>query len=348
MRVLQLGPFPPPEGGVSRNILALRTQLRASGDGCSILVTARPERIVPEEGVYHPSSAGALIGLLRSLDYDVLHLHVGGDITGRLIRLMAACCVLGKGQKVLTMHSGGFATSKEALTAKPASVRGAVFRMFDRVISVNKDLAAVFAAYGVPSERNRVIAPHALRSPDPKAALPPRLGDFVSGHDPFLLTIGSLETGYDLFTQIEAMAGVLERKPDAGLMVIGSGALEEELRKAIDSKPYAGRILLAGNVDHDLSLLLIREADALLRTTLFDGDAIAIREALFLGTKVIATDNGMRPDGVDLIPMRDAAALARAVVTAPGKAGGVSQPAGEDVSNIVAVVELYREVLGLK
>src|SRR5438105_8526009 len=39
------------------------------------------------------------------------------------------------------------------------------------------------------------------------------------------------------------------------------------------------------------SLRAIADADVLLRTTLYDGDAISVREALYLGTPVVATDN---------------------------------------------------------
>ena len=62
---------------------------------------------------------------------------------------------------------------------------------------------------------------------------------------------------------------------------------------------------LAGDVEHKITLHLIKKADILLRTTKFDGDAIAVREALFLDTPVIATDNGLRPAGVNLIPIHD-------------------------------------------
>ena len=64
-------------------------------------------------------------------------------------------------------------------------------------------------------------------------------------------------------------------------------------------------ILLAGDVPHDVTLRAIEQSDALLRTTLYDGDSICVREALHLGTPVIATDNGMRPLGCDLFPAED-------------------------------------------
>ncbi len=50
----------------------------------------------------------------------------------------------------------------------------------------------------------------------------------------------------------------------------------------------------------------------MLRTTWYDGDAISVREALHFGVPVIASDNGMRPEGTHLIPARDLEALVAA------------------------------------
>lgn len=346
MHVLQLGPYPPPEGGVSRNLLAIREELVAAGHHCSIIVTAKSDEVHEEADLYRPSSAVELVRLLRSIDYDVLHVHVGGEITSRLMRLMLACCVFGRGKKVLTMHSGGFPTSEEGAAAKPSSLRGRIFRMFDRIISVNKSIAEVFASYGVAVEKNLVIPPHSLRNPSSDVRIPESVNDFAERHRPFLLTVCSLEAEYDVITQIEALGEVLEKFPDAGLMLVGSGSQELEISNAIESKPYAERVMLAGGLPNDAVLHLMRGADAFLRTTLFDGDAIAVREAIFVGTDVIATDNGMRPDGVKLIPMKDKSALADAIVktASRGKKQKTVQP--DDSSNISAVITLYRELMG--
>ena len=79
----------------------------------------------------------------------------------------------------------------------------------------------------------------------------------------------------------------------------------EDFKQVIAAKPYCDRVFLAGDVEHAVTLHLIKKADLLLRTTRYDGDAISVREALFLGTPVIATDNGLRPDGVGLIAIGD-------------------------------------------
>jgi len=71
--------------------------------------------------------------------------------------------------------------------------------------------------------------------------------------------------------------------------------------------------LLCGDVPHAVTLRAIAESDVFLRTTLYDGDSISVREALHAGVCVIATDNGMRPDGIHLIGSRNLVALQNAI-----------------------------------
>lgn len=345
MHVLQLGPYPPPEGGVNRNMLAIRDELLAQGHRCSIIATSRSTKFVKEPDVYHPRSATALIRLLFSIDYDVLHLHVGGAITWRLVALIFVCGFFCRGKNILSFHSGGYTETGEGKSARRISIRGFTFRRFGHIIVVNPLLADVFARYGVTRENIHVIYPFVHKSPDQNVAIPSRLAEFARRSNPFLLTVGLLEDEYDLFMQIDAMEDVLSEFPDAGLTIVGSGSLHDKLAAATAAKPYANKIFLAGDVEHAVTLHLINDADILLRTTVFDGDAISVREALFLDTPVIATDNGMRPDGLNLIPIGDKDALIekiKTVANTPRKEKCLLPP---DNKNMLDIMNLYKGIL---
>jgi glycosyltransferase involved in cell wall biosynthesis len=86
----------------------------------------------------------------------------------------------------------------------------------------------------------------------------------------------------------------------------------------------------------------------MLRTTLYDGDALSVREALQLGTPVIATDNGMRPAGVRLIPKSDSQALLRAIEQVLQHPAEHKQRADHDESNLQAVFDFYRDLIEAK
>ncbi len=96
---------------------------------------------------------------------------------------------------------------------------------------------------------------------------------------------------------------------------------------------------------HAVTLRATLECDVVLRTTLYDGDSVSVREALYIGTPVIATDNGMRPEGVHLIPPSDAGRLRDAVCDVLTGKRVRRAPGGDGWENIRAVVQFYEELL---
>lgn len=343
MKILLVGSIPPPHGGVQVNVAAIRTYLRAKGIPCSVINFTRhrqPER----DGIYYPKSAPELLRLLWRLDYDIAHLHFGGNLSTRLVALALASCLVPGKKTVLTFHSGGYPRSERGRKARPRSLRGFVLRRLDGLIGVNAEIAKLYERYGVPTERIRMIEPHAVSAPPAGVELPATLRAFFEAHTPVLMSVGGLEPEYDLPIQIEALGRLRAHLPLAGLAILGTGSMEENLRARIRSLPYAEHILLAGDVPHSATLKAIAECDLMLRTTLYDGDSISVREALHLGTPVIATDNGLRPAGVRLIPVGDLEKLYTAILEGIAAPRGEAQTGSND-ANIRAVFEFYQELL---
>ena len=344
MKVVQLGPYPPPHGGVQTNLVAIRDYLRSHGHSCDAINLTRFRR-EDADGVYYPQGAVALMRLLWRLEADILHLHFGGDLTPRLLGLALFCSLLPGRKTMLTFHSGGYPGSPEGRTAAPGTLRGFVLRRLDGLIGVNPEISEMFAKFGVPRERVHTILPFVVRPPDRSQPLPERLAAFLRAHSPVLLTVGLLEPEYDLAMQIDAMAGILERHPRAGLIIAGAGSLDASLRAQRDGKPYAAHILMYGDMPHAITLRLMLECDLLLRTTRYDGDSVSVREALYLGTPVIATDNGMRPEGLKLIPVSDPERLRDAVFEIVACVTARHTRAGDGQENIREVLKLYERLL---
>jgi glycogen synthase len=346
MRVLLLGPYPPPHGGVETNLVAIRNFLLKQGIACAVINITRHRKTEGDE-IYYPTSALQLIGLIFRLSYDVLHLHVGGILSQRVLRLSLACTAVPGRKTVFTFHSGGYPSTPRARSTGPRSLDGFVLRRFDRLIAVNQEIAEFFFGLGVSRDRVRIIAPHAFSSgTDYTEELAEPFADFFARHQPVLISAGQLEPEYDLHTQIEALGQLLPAYPNAGLILLGHGSLEEELRRVIFAKPFSEHVLICGDVPHVMTMRAIFRSDLMLRTTLYDGDAISVREALHLKTPVIATDNGMRPPGVRLVPISDAKALSAAITET--LAGGANRPRKigvPDDTNLQAVLSLYRELV---
>ena len=230
------------------------------------------------------------------------------------------------------------------------SLRGIAFRSVDHAIAVNDQVVELLDRYGVKSERLSLIPPFVARRPPADVVLDPRLDEFFNGRNPRLLSVSLLEPEYALDVQVAALGSVLKRFPNAGLLIAGGGSLLGQVKKLIDESPYRDHLFLAGDLDHDQTLRTIELADVLLRPTHYDGNALSIREALFLGTRVIATDNGMRPEGVALIPIPpDASHLARKIIeTLEGGRNGTAPTDSDGRENIEAVISLYKRLLNGK
>ena len=346
MTVLQLGPYPPPHGGVQSNLAAIRSFLQRQGVPCVVINITR-HRKQDANDVYYPSSAAGLIRLLLRLKYDVIHLHVGGMLSKRVLSLALVCTMQTGTKSVMTFHSGGYPSTPEGKSTGPNSFAGFVLRRFDGLIGVNSEIMNFFQRLGVAAKRTRLILPHSFLNEEQQAAvLPATLDSFFSAHNPVLISVGLLESEYDLPLQIEALEHVRKKFPSAGLALIGSGSLDQKLRSKIRDCPCGEHILLCGDVPHGATLQAISRADLMLRTTLYDGDAVSVREALHVGTSVIASDNGMRPAGVHLIPKSNLQALVAAVdQTLARPTSNQATYAGDD-TNLRAVFDFYQELTG--
>lgn len=346
LSVVELGPIPPPEGGVSRHIAALRDGLAARGLDCRLVATTRSEPKSRSADNVYPQSPLALVSYLRDSDADIFHLHLGGDITLRVLALALAVAKTAE-HSILTMHSGGFPQAIAGSTIFRKKFTASILKNFDRIIAVSDEIADALTELGIPQAKIEAIPPYSLHLPDPDIQPDEQLRDFLDGHSPLLVAVGGLEAEYAPIEQIAAVKELIGDLPNVGLVIAGDGSLRETASDSIADSGLAENILLAGNVSHDLSLHLMRKADVSLRTTRFDGDAISVRESLFLGTPVLATRVGTRPAGIQFIDELTPSSIAQGVRKILALPRSEKRTAGSDLSQIERVIELYEKVIDL-
>ena len=344
MVVLQLGPYPPPHGGVQTNLVAIRDHLRGHGMRAPVINLTRHRRPDADD-VFYPKTGMQVLRLLLTVPADVIHLHFGGRLTPRLLALCLLATLIPGRRTVLTFHSGGYPGS-ERQDPRPFSLRGFVFRRLDAIIAVNAEIASLFHRFGVPTSRIHLICPYAPVVVRDEGPLPDAIERFRATHTPLLTTVGLLEPEYDLGLQIRALGTLRRSFPNAGLLVIGSGSLETELRALRAADPAGEHVLMCGDVAHADTVRVLAGSDVFLRTTLYDGDSVSVREALQLGVPVIATDNGMRPAGVNLMPRSDSAALIQAIQSVLAGQNQHKPAASVEEGALDEVLDLYRRLTG--
>jgi glycogen synthase len=343
--VAQIGPMPPPSGGVAVNMLAIHKALLAAGHRSLIIDVTDRNGAKPEPFVLKPRSAAGLFRTLAGLDCDIVHYHAGGNFSPKLAMLTLLCGVLPGKRSVLTFHSGGYA--RDALVgAKPFSLRGVALRSIDLVIGVNEGMLDLFRAYGVPEESMRLIIPAETPAFDPEHRLPMSLEEGIGGLDPLLLSVGGLEREYNHDQLIRSLPVIQERYPNAGLAIAGTGGLERDLKSLVNDLGLHDRVIFLDDVDHRDLMHIMRRSTVMFRLTDFDGDSISVREALSLGTPVVASDNAKRPKAVLTVKLPlDAQALLKSVDKA--KNGQFAYPAddGPGRSGAAEVLEAYIKLL---
>ncbi|MES2494781.1 MAG: TIGR04063 family PEP-CTERM/XrtA system glycosyltransferase [Pseudomonadota bacterium] len=127
-----------------------------------------------------------------------------------------------------------------------------VVRRADRVAVICEGLRADLVARGIAPDKI-MVSPNGVDldlfgdPPPPDSALAGELG--LDGAD----VIGFIGSFYDyegLDDLIAAMPLLLERRPNAALLLVGGGPMEEQLRAQVAASPAAGRIVFAGRVPH--------------------------------------------------------------------------------------------------
>ncbi|HKG62256.1 MAG TPA: glycosyltransferase family 4 protein [Pyrinomonadaceae bacterium] len=344
MRILLIGHYSPPRGGVQTHIVTLHEYLKAHEVSCEV-IDMGPQRKTNGMGIYGPRTALDVVRLLLKLRYDVVHLHVGGNLTDRLTLLALLCATIPPRKAMLTFHSGGYPSSPAGRAARPRSLRGLALRKLSYVIAVNEEIRNWFGQVGVDPGRIRLIPPHALPASPPAVKLPERLQSFFAAHEPVLVSVGGLEPQYDVPLQIEALHAIREKFPRAGLVIVGAGSLQKELEQRIAGEPLGKHVLLSGDLAREVTLRVIADSDVMLRTTLYDGDAISVREAVQFGVPVVASDRAPRPEGVRVVPAQNLSHLKEEIEQCllEGARGPVVGEASEE--NLDAIMALYEKVV---
>lgn len=213
----------------------------------------------------------------------------------------------------------------------------------DAVVAMTPAMAGeAAAAMGMPSARVHVIAnPPTL--PIPGAPPPP----MPTGR--FILGVGRLAPQKRWDRLIEAMPRL--RDPDIKLLLLGEGGERAALERLVERSGLADRVLLPGHAPDPLPA--IARASVVALTSEFEGVPGVLREAIALGTPVVATDSSIAiPELIDspaigtIVPPGDRAALVAGLNhwLAPGRERPTPRAeAGPDP--ITAYLALFDDVL---
>ncbi len=173
---------------------------------------------------------------------------------------------------------------------------------------------------------------------------------------PVLLNVKRLHPLADQATLLRAFRRVVDARPDALLLVAGTGEEEARLRALALECDIARQVRFLGLVPNREVALLQGAADLFVLSSVLEATPTVALEALASGTPVVSTDN---PGGVELhslfgddvrvVPKKDPLALAEAILVALGEARRTRPSTAQTLARrfrLAGVTDRYLEIYG--
>ena len=314
LRVLLVGPLPPPAGGMANQTRQLAELLRAEGAQVEVVQVNAP---------YRPAWAERLKGvraLFRLLPYllhlwrgcgraDVVHVMANSGWSWHLFAAPAVWIAALRGTPVVVNYRGGEA---DAFLQRAGRWVRPSMRRAGALVLPSAFLLEVFARHGMDG---RIVANVIDLERFHPAATPPALSP-----GPHLVVARNLEPIYGNDVALQAFARILARFPGARLSVAGSGPEAAALAELAQSLGIAAQVRFSGRLDREQMAALYRDAHLMLNASRVDNMPNAVLEALASGVPVVSTRAGGIPfmvkDGhtAMLVAVDDAEAMAAAAI----------------------------------
>lgn len=308
-KVLIIGPAPQNIGGISIHIRRLVTLLQ--DDYAFDFVDEWHTRI---PGVFNLRSGNVFRYLSKVIQADVIHIQSG--IWSLRAFHIVVCKLLLRKQTIVTIH-------RDPNIEPHTGVTKWLLSKCDSAILVNKE---GYDAMRKEGKCQYVLLP-AFLPPiiEEEPQIPAEIerwvydarqqeGSYVMCSNAWKLVTYNEQDLYGIDLCIEAMHHLNDSKFFLVFVVASNPSEQERIasyKKTIKTYGLEKQILLWEQPTSFVRLL--QKCDLVLRTTNTDGDAISIREALYYGIPVLASDIVRRPKGVCLFKNRDAIDLAERI-----------------------------------
>jgi glycosyltransferase involved in cell wall biosynthesis len=191
----------------------------------------------------------------------------------------------------------------------------------DRVITVSEfSKRQLVSSLGIDGDRVEVVSNGVDErfSAGPKdEALRSRLG---LGRGPVALFLGGLKPRKSLPFLLDVWRAVATARPQATLIVAGTGPLEAELRTQAERLALGNQVIFTGRVPEADKVAYYRLADLFVFPSSLEGFGLVVGEAMSCGLAVATSDQGALSElvvdgrGGIVCPDRDLAAFTRAVL----------------------------------
>ena len=304
-KVLLIGDYPPPMGGIAVHVQQLHRALRRAGFHSRVLDIGKCGRADPGviNGRGYRNFGRELFRHAR--EGWILHLHTAGNRTKAWTVAMSVATAgqMFRAPTVLTVHAGLvrklFATDSSLRRRAQVAMVG-----YQHVVAVSEDVREGLLDAGIKPSRVSAL-PAFIASEVRPGDPPPQLNAIRRRRTPLLAVAHHPNPLYGRKLIFDALSRLAPKYPRIGLALFGPETGSAEYHADAERFGVSGLLEDFGELDNPQALAVIREADVFVRPTSSDGDSVSVREALTLGVPCVATDVAVRPPGTMLMRPND-------------------------------------------
>ena len=310
LRILLVGPLPPPEGGMANQTRQLAEQLESEGAVVTLVRTNPPCRPSWVDRLRFFRAAVRLLPYVVRLwrataNAEVVHVMANSGWAWYLCATPAILVACMRGVPSVVNYHGGEA---QWFLERSGRIVRAILGWASALAVPSAFLQQVFRRSGVGSD----VVPNIV---DPERFFP--AAELVSR--PHIVVPRNLEPIYDVPTALRAFARVRAQLPAARLTVAGSGPERLALQRQAANLGIAEAVDFCGRLSREQMAALYRSARVVLNPSRVDNMPISLLEGMASGVPVVSTNVG----GVPFIVRHGVNAL----LVAPGDDAGMAAAA---------------------
>ena len=312
-KILLVGPYPPPYGGLSVQLQQWQQYLQKThGSSCEVLnISEKRKEPVPGAWPVH----GYLDFWRKLTKYArngyLIHLFTNGHNFKSWLSALA-CALAGcfnHRRTVLVFGSGNLPVFIQKSGPLALIVAGAALRLSGEIVCRNDEMRDAIVKFGGNRSKVSIISGY-YGTFDHSAEVPRTIENFLRKHHPIIgVTATTLGPEYGVRLLLDAAQQLLHQYPNLGIVVLGIGDNHRPQLRIHEQTS----VCLAGALTNPIALAVMSRLTIFVRPTLFDGDSRSVREALSLGIPVVASDTGYRPPGVKLFKSGSVADMTTAI-----------------------------------
>lgn len=341
MKIALIGPYPPPYGGISIHIKRLAALLIIHGYEVDVFPNLSVRRwLISARGKW--------------FSYDILHFH---DIPWKNRVLIGFLGFVGF-KVILTIHGESLENQFSQARRLKKLILGFGVRNISHIIAVNTKIRDLLLSININSINISVIP--AFLPPQPLRqdfeTIPSYVWTFISRHTPIIsgnayqMTFNHGEDLYGIDMCVKACISLITDYPNLGFVIFISSIGDEDylasLQDQIQKANIQNNFLFVIREDIEFYPILTK-SDVFVRPTNTDGDAVSIREAIYNGVPVVASDIVIRPKGVILFKNRDRIDFIKKIKQAIDMPQSIKRGTDDHnfINKYIDIIDIYRKMV---